>query len=64
MYIKVRITEPCITPKYDWQSMFSVFNFLLSFLCLKKLLKNDKQKSNVKIKLFMQLIIPAKIITW
>ena len=50
MYIKVCITEPCITPKYDWQSMFSVFNFLLSFLLLKKLLKNDKQKSNVKIK--------------
>ena len=29
MYIKVRITEHCITPKYDWQSIFSVFNFVL-----------------------------------
>ena len=25
----MRITEPCITPNYDWQSIFSVFNFVL-----------------------------------
>ena len=42
MYITVHITEPCLTPKDDWQSIFSLFNFLLLiFLCL-RLLKDDK----------------------
>ena len=29
MYIKVHITEPCVTPQDDWQSIFFPFNFLL-----------------------------------
>ena len=47
MYIRVNITEPCLTPKDDWQPIFSLFSFplLIFFLCFNRLLKDDKYKS-------------------
>ena len=37
MYIKVLIAEPCITPKNDWQSIISLFSFLLLIFSSPKL---------------------------
>ena len=46
MCMKVRNTEPCITPKYDWQSVFSVFNFVLFLIFVfEKIIENGKHPS-------------------